>query len=109
MVSSHRSVDVECAIDVGAAFHVHPDQPVQLSRCIDERTQVALGHVLAQVEAELGQLDGDFNVERSVLHPGKSIQINLDDGRRFGFLVDILAKQREQGPLATLGQGRRLP
>lgn len=97
----HTAEQVEGAVHVRAALHVDPHHAAERVGALDESQQVAVARLEPEVEAELGELDGDRRVEAVRLDPVHEIQVvpgylpGLVEGG------EVLAEMGQDGPRAV--------
>ena len=96
-LASQPAINAEGAFGVGRAFHINPHKVAQLSRPLDDTAHVLATEIFAQVEAHLGQFDGDV-----AIHSGGEKRVQRDQvlvgGRTcLGLGGDVFAQVIEGG------------
>ena len=88
--------EVEGALGVVGAFHVEPDEPAERLRLVEDAHHVGVAELLADVEAHLGELDRDVDLDAARRHPVEHLQVEVARGGRLGLGGHALAQQVER-------------
>jgi hypothetical protein len=96
VVAGHGLDDVESAADVAGGLHVHPNHGADLLAAGGDLGGFLEGQVLADVEAQGGQLDRDVGIHAAVLDAVDGGQVGAGGLTGLGLGLGVLAQVVER-------------